>query len=155
MNIEAFYCERKIFMKKTTGNILKYLILFSLGGIFYLLIEMLWRGYSHWTMFILGGACFVLIGVINEFFTYEIPLFIQMLIGTFIITLLEFVTGCIVNLHFHLNVWNYYDMPYNIMGQVCLPYMLCWFILSPFCIILDDYLRYIFFGEEKPHYTLF
>ncbi len=136
-------------------NTAKYAILFSLGGIFYLLIELLWRGYSHWTMFALGGLCFVLIGVINEFYTFEIPLFIQMVIGTFIITALEFITGCIVNLTLHLNVWDYSDMPMNIMGQICLPYMLLWFLLSPVCIIVDDYLRHYFFGEEKPHYKLF
>lgn len=136
-------------------NTAKYAILFSLGGIFYLLIELLWRGYSHWTMFALGGLCFVLIGIINEFYTFEIPLFIQMVIGTFIITALEFITGCIVNLTLHLNVWDYSDMPLNIMGQICLPYMLLWFLLSPVCIIVDDYLRYCFFDEEKPHYKLF
>lgn len=136
-------------------NFLKYLILFSLGGIFYLIIELLWRGYSHWTMFVLGGVCFVLIGVINELLPYDMPLIIQMLIGTFIITSLEFVTGCIVNLYLHLNVWSYYDMPYNIMGQICLPYMFLWFLLSSVCIVVDDYLRFMFFGEEKPHYRLF
>ncbi len=136
-------------------NFIKYAILFSLGGISYLLMELLWRGYSHWTMFALGGLCFVLIGVINEFYTYEIPLFIQMVIGTFIITALEFITGCIVNLTLHLNVWDYSDMPMNIMGQICLPYMLLWFLLSPVCIIADDYMRHYFFDEEKPHYKLF
>ncbi|MCC8169916.1 MAG: hypothetical protein LIO59_06090 [Oscillospiraceae bacterium] len=137
------------------GNFLKYSILFALGGIFYLLTELLWRGYSHWSMFVLGGLCFVLIGIINEFFTFDIPLFIQMIIGAFIITALEFITGCIVNLKFHLNVWNYYGMPMNIMGQICLPYTLLWFLLSPVCIIVDDYLRYMFFDEEKPHYKFF
>lgn len=137
------------------GHFFKYLILFALGGIFYIIIELLWRGYSHWSMFILGGLCFVLIGIINEFYSFEIPMFIQMLIGTFIITVLEFITGCIVNLWLHLNVWNYYDMPMNIMGQICLPYMILWFLLSPICIIVDDYLRYMFFDEEKPHYKFF
>ncbi|MCI5605504.1 MAG: hypothetical protein ACI4C7_08095 [Clostridia bacterium] len=136
-------------------NILKYFILFSLGGIFYIIIELLWRGYSHWSMFILGGLCFVLIGVINEFYTFDIPLFIQMLIGAFIITVLEFITGCIVNLWLGLDVWDYYDMPMNILGQICLPYTILWFLLSPVCIIVDDYLRYIFFNEEKPHYRFF
>lgn len=136
-------------------NILKYFILFSLGGIFYIIIELLWRGYSHWSMFILGGMCFVLIGVINEFYTFDIPLFIQMLIGAFIITALEFITGCIVNLWLGLDVWDYYDMPMNILGQICLPYTILWFLLSPVCIIVDDYLRYIFFNEEKPHYRFF
>jgi uncharacterized membrane protein len=134
---------------------LKYLFLFSFGGIIYILIELLWRGYSHWSMFFLGGMCFLIIGLINEKYTWDIPLFIQMLIGAFIITLLEFISGCILNLWLHLHVWDYYDMPFNILGQICLPYMFLWFLLSSVCIIADDYLRYLFFDEEKPHYRLF
>lgn len=133
---------------------LKYLFLFFFGGIVYILIELLWRGYSHWSMGILGGMCFILLGLINERYTWDIPLWIQMLLGSFIITLLEFIAGCILNLHFHLNIWDYYDMPFNILGQICLPYMILWFFLSPICIVADDYIRYIFFDEEKPTYHL-
>ena len=113
------------------ASVLKYFFLFSFGGIVYVLIEMLWRGYSHWSMFILGGICFVLLGLINKKYTWDIPLLIQMLIGTFIITLMEFIFGCIFNLLLNLNVWDYYDLPFNIMGQICLPYMFLWFLLSP------------------------
>lgn len=137
------------------AKILKYLFLFSFGGIVYLLIELLWRGYSHWSMFILGGACFVLLGLMNQQYTRQIPLFIQMLFGAFIITALEFIAGCILNIWLGLNVWDYSNMPYNIMGQICLPYMVLWFLLSPVCIIVDDYMRYLFFDEEQPHYQLF
>lgn len=133
---------------------LKYLFLFFFGGIVYILIELLWRGYSHWSMGVLGGMCFILLGLINERYTWDIPLWIQMLLGSFIITLLEFIAGCILNLHFHLNIWDYYDMPFNILGQICLPYMVLWFFLSPICIVADDYIRYIFFDEEKPTYHL-
>ena len=133
---------------------LKYLFLFFFGGIVYILIELLWRGYSHWSMGVLGGMCFVLLGLINERYTWDIPLWIQMLLGSFIITLLEFIAGCILNLHFHLNIWDYYDMPFNILGQICLPYMILWFFLSLICIVADDYIRYIFFDEEKPTYHL-
>lgn len=134
---------------------LKYLFLFSFGGIIYVIIEMLWRGYSHWSMFILGGLCFLLLGLINEKYTRDIPLVLQMLFGTFIITSLEFIAGCILNLWLGLNVWDYYDLPFNILGQICLPYMFLWFLLSPVCIIVDDYMRYLFFGEGKPSYRLF
>lgn len=136
-------------------SVLKYLFLFSFGGIIYVIIEMLWRGYSHWSMFILGGACFLLLGLINEKYTRDIPLILQMLFGTFIITSLEFIAGCILNLWLGLNVWDYYDLPFNILGQICLPYMFLWFLLSPVCILVDDYMRYLFFGEEKPSYRLF
>ncbi len=136
-------------------KLVKYMFLFFFGGVSYLLIELLWRGYTHWSMGVLGGVCFVLLGLINEKYTWDIPLWIQMLIGTFIITSLEFIAGCILNLWLGLRVWDYYDMPLNILGQVCLPYMILWFLLSPVCIITDDYIRYLFFGEEKPHYKLF
>lgn len=136
------------------AKIFKYIFLLFFGGISYILIEMLWRGYSHWSMFILGGLCFVLLGFLNEKYTWDIPLLIQMLIGAFVITLMEFIAGCILNLWLHLHVWDYYNMPFNILGQICLPYMIMWFLLSPVCIITDDYLRYPFFDEEKPHYKL-
>lgn len=131
------------------------LILFGIGGLLYYLIEILWRGYSHWTMFLLGGFCFVLIGLINEIFTFQIPLAKQMLISTVIITVAEFVCGCIVNLWLKWNVWDYSELPMNILGQICAPYSILWFFLSFIAIILDDYLRYWLFGEEKPEYKLF
>lgn len=133
---------------------IKHFILFGLGGIFYIIIEMLWRGNSHWSMFLLGGLCFLLIGLINEHSRNHIPLIMQMLIGSVIITILEFITGYIVNIKLGLNVWSYYDMPYNIMGQVCLPYTLLWFVLSFVCIIADDKLRIYLFGEERRQYRI-
>lgn len=136
-------------------KLLKHLILFALGGIFYVLIELLWRGYSHWSMFVLGGVCFVLLGLINEFFSYDIPLVLQMLIGAFVITSLEFLVGYIVNIKLQLNVWDYSYLPFNIKGQVCLQYTIFWFFISCACIVVDDWLRYLLFDEEKPHYRIF
>ncbi len=136
-------------------RIVRLPILFGIGGLMYYVIEILWRGYSHWTMFLLGGFCFVLIGLINEIFTFQIPLAKQMLISTVIITVAEFVCGCIVNLWLKWNVWDYSELPMNILGQICAPYSILWFFLSFIAIILDDYLRYWLFGEEKPEYKLF
>ena len=76
----------------------KYLFLFLMGGITYFCIEIAYRGYSHWTMLLLGGTCYVLIGAINEVIPWEMPLWKQMLIGSGIITVLEFITGVIVNI---------------------------------------------------------
>ena len=47
-------------------NVIKMVVLLLIGGTTYFGIEMLWRGHSHWTMALVGGICFVLIGAINE-----------------------------------------------------------------------------------------
>ena len=114
---------------------LKLLVLAVIGGAIYVGIEMLWRGHSHPSMFILGGLCFVSIG------------------GT-LVTCLEFITGVIVNIWLKLGVWDYSGLPLNILGQVCLPFYFAWVGLSVVAIVFDDYLRYWFFGEEKPHYKI-
>ena len=134
---------------------MKHVILFTIGGSIYYGIECIYRGYSHWTMAILGGICFVLIGGINEYISWDTPLWKQGLIGSAIITSLEFVTGCIVNLWLGWNVWDYSDTPFNILGQICIPFSIIWFFISLLAIIVDDYIRYWIFGEEKPKYKLF
>lgn len=135
-------------------QLLKNMILCCVGGALYIVIELLWRGYSHWTMFILGGICFFYIGLINEEFTWDMPLVKQMFIGAIVITMWEFLFGIIVNGVYNLNVWDYSNMPFNILGQICLPYCILWFFISLPAIVLDDWLRYWLFKEEKPHYRL-
>lgn len=136
-------------------QILKILILCLIGGFIYYCIELLWRGYSHWTMFLVGGICFIIIGKINEIFLWTTPLWKQCGIAAIIITALEFITGCIVNLGLNWNVWSYSDVPFNLLGQICPQMILAWFFLSAVGIILDDVIRWKLFGEEKPKYKLF
>ena len=132
----------------------KYFILGVIGGAVYVLLEMLWRGYSHWTMFLLGAVCFILIGLVNEVFEWDTPLILQMFCGCAIITALEFVTGCIVNLWLGWDVWDYSQYKFNILGQISLCSSVGWYFLSFVGIVLDDYIRYWFFGEEKPRYKI-
>lgn len=141
-------------------------ILWLIGGRIYTWIELLWRGYTHWTMFLLGGAGFVVLGLLNE---YKIPwhwcLLRQSVVGACIITGLEFLTGCIVNLWLGWGVWDYSDLPFNLYGQICLYYFLLWIPLSMAGIVLDDWIRYIIYvnvkkwspwteiqKRERPHY---
>ena len=132
----------------------KYLLLGGIGGTVYVLLEMLWRGYSHWTMFLLGAVCFILIGLVNEVFEWDTPLILQMFCGCAIITALEFVTGCIVNLWLGWDVWDYSRYKFNVLGQISLRSSVGWYFLSLVGIVLDDYIRYRFFGEEKPRYKI-
>lgn len=132
----------------------KHISLFLIGSILYYNLELIYRGYSHVSMFILGGVCFVLIGLINEYLDWETPLWKQQLISVSIITTLELITGIIVNVWLGLDVWDYSHLPLNLLGQICISYSILWFFLSACAIILDDYLRYWIFNEEKPHYKI-
>ena len=131
----------------------KHLLLAIFGGEVYVLLEMAWRGHSHWTMFLLGGICFLALGLINEVIPWEMPLWIQVLIGACIVTALEFLAGCVVNLWLGWGVWDYSGLPGNILGQICPQYFLLWIPVSLVGIVLDDWLRYILWDEEHPHYT--
>lgn len=134
--------------------ILKYIFLFIIGGFTYYMVEILWRGYSHWTMFILGGICFLFAGIQNEYIEWEYPLWRQVLNVDVFVIISEFITGCIVNLYFHWNVWNYSNLPFNILGQSCPQFALLFMPICLFAIVLDDYVRYFIFHEDKPHYKL-
>lgn len=128
------------------NNLIKNMILFVIFGLLYCGLEILWRGYTHLSMFIVGGISCLLVGLINEI-TPNMPMWLQCLLSAIIITIIEFLSGCILNLWLNLGVWNYTNMPFNLLGQVCLPFSMAWFFLSYIAIKLDDWLRRILFHE--------
>ena len=132
---------------------LRPLVLIGIGGLIYALIELAFRGRTHWTMLIVGGLCFWLIGLVNEVIPWEVVFWKQCLLGSLIVTVVEFFFGCIINLGLGWNVWDYSNLPLNLLGQICLPFSLLWILISAVAVVLDDYLRYWLYGEEKPHYT--
>lgn len=109
------------------------------GGI-YMMIELAWRGYTHWTMMILAAVVFVCAGILDEL---DKPLkkWQQVIIGTIIATALEFVTGIIVNLWLGLNIWDYSDQPGNILGQICPLFTLAWAFLMIVSIKLENFMH--------------
>lgn len=138
----------KLFLKK----LYKTMYLWAIGGLLYCLFELFFRGHTHWTMFAVGGFCFVMCGLLNEHIGWDMPFPLQMLIGCLIITGTELIAGIVLNMWLGLNIWDYSNMPLNLWGQICLPFSFLWFFLSAVAIVLDDELRYNMFGEEKPHY---
>ena len=134
-------------------KVLKFLFLLVLGGSVYYGIEILYRGYSHWTMFLVGGICFLAMGSINEIFPWDMPVWKQVLIGDAIVLLLEFLSGCVINLWLKWDVWDYSNMPFNLLGQVCLTFAFLWMPVVLFGILVDDYARWLLLGEEKPRYN--
>ena len=92
--------------------------------------------------------CFVVLGLINEVLPWDMPLWEQAAVGVLLITALEFFTGCVANLMLGWQVWDYSDLPWNILGQVSLKYSALWLPVSLAGIVLDDCLRYRWFGED-------
>ena len=135
-------------------NFIKYLFLFITGGFSYFYIEILFRGFSHFSMIICGGLAFVLCGFLNQATHFKLTVISQMLLSTIIITALELLTGYIVNIRLHWNVWDYSSLPYNFHGQICAAYSFIWMLLSLLCIVMDDLIRWKIFDEEKPKYKL-
>ena len=106
---------------------MELLPVFALGSILYGLTEILWRGWTHWTMLLCGGICFTLMYLVSG---SELSLVKKWLLSTCIITTVEFVAGCIVNLRLHWQVWDYSSLPFNLLGQICPRFILMWFALS-------------------------
>ena len=120
--------------------VLKEFIIFIIFGLMYVTIELLYRGHTHYSMFIVGGICGVLIGLINDN-TSDMPLLPQCVLGTVIITVIELLTGLFLNVYLGLNVWDYSNQPFNFMGQICPQFCIIWCILSILVIRIDDWLK--------------
>lgn len=103
---------------------LKYPILFCAGGTGYMTLELLWRGWSHGSMFLAGGTCFLLLGKLKNI--RSLPL--QGVVGAAVITGVELAAGLVFNRNY--TVWDYRSMPFSFQGQICLPFSLLWVPVS-------------------------
>lgn len=126
--------------------LLYYSYLFLLGGHSYCTLEILSRGRTHYSMFFAGGIIFMILFYIAGKMK-KAPLLKKCFLGAVIITAVEFIFGIVFNTIFHMNVWSYDEVPFNLLGQICLPYSLLWFFL---CFILfkwiikDDFYNRLF-----------
>ena len=132
----------------------RILILWLCLGMIYLTIEGIWRGWTNIVMLPVGGFCGLAIGAVNQSPRfYKCRMVWQCLIGALIVLAVEFLSGCVLNLLLGLGIWDYTGVPGNILGQICPQYGILWFLLMPFAIWAEDYLRWIFWREDNP-YTL-
>ena len=110
---------------------------FILGGMAYGLMEVLFRGHTHWSMVITGGACVLTLYLIMDW-TMNLPLVVAALSGAGIITFYEFCVGMLVNVSFGWHVWDYSSMPGNILGQICPLFTGLWFAM---CLVFFGLVR--------------
>ena len=102
-------------------------ILFCVGGLAYVGLELLWRGRSHVSMFLTGGSCFLLLGKLGKQ-KPRLPLLARGCMGALVITSAELLAGLLVNRSY--TVWDYRQEPLNFYGQICLPFSLLWIPVS-------------------------
>ncbi len=88
-------------------------------------LELLWRGWSHGSMFLAGGTCFLLLGSLRQL---PVRLPVRALLGAGVITSVELLTGLLVNRNY--KVWDYRSLPLSFQGQICLPFSLLWVPVS-------------------------
>jgi len=141
-----------------TGGILDmrrfafYLSAILFGGFLYGLVEVLFRGYTHVSMFLLGGICFLCIGGIRRTFSRDIAAK-KMLLCAGVITLFEFLCGVLVNRCLNLSVWDYSSMPMNVLGQICIPYTAAWCLLALPAMEADRLLCQFAWNSTLPCYV--
>ena len=121
-------------MKKCTVSLIALLA----GSGIYGLCELAFRGWTHWTMLLAGGVSLLLIllacGIPG-------PLWQKWVLGAALITAVEFVSGCAVNLGLGWGIWDYSAHALHLMGQVCPLFCLFWLLLSVPAVGLCRYLR--------------
>lgn len=100
---------------------------FLMGYFIYSLVEIINRGYTHWTMSLTGGLILMILYSLNKRRT--MTLIKSCFAGSVIITAVEFTVGVFDNIIMHWNVWDYSDMPFNLFGQICLLFSCYWFLL--------------------------
>ena len=103
----------------------KYPLLFCAGGTAYMTLEMIWRGWSHGSMFLAGGTCFLLLGQLSSL---RINPAMKAVLGAAVITGVELTAGLLINRDY--SVWDYRHLPLSFLGQICLPFSLLWIPIS-------------------------
>ena len=115
---------------------------FYLGGMGYMALELLWRGWSHGSMCLVGGLCFLLLGKLPR-----CQLLPRSLMGASVVTGVELVSGLVINEGLGLQVWDYSAQPFNFMGQVCLGFFFLWIFVSAGAMYLWDISGKLLFPE--------
>ena len=126
------------------------LLVFFLGAAGYSGIEYMFRGHTHWTMALTGGACLL------AFYYYvkenkNTPTLAKAAVGACIFTVFEFFVGLIVNVWYRWDVWDYSSETGNVMGQVCPLYSIAWFFICLSILIISANVHNIY--DKMRHET--
>lgn len=117
MEKESIPVQKAISMREAIP-LMEYVYIGVVGGTSYAFLEILWRGYTHWSMIVAGMLAAVFLYWCGVMLVAR-PLWLRCLVGALGITAVEFAIGCVVNLWWQLGVWDYSALPGNVLGQIC------------------------------------
>ena len=128
------------------------LVLFAMGGTAYLALEIAWRGTTHWTMFLAGGACLCALDALGlqrvqqrhagvGIGRLSLPTPLLAGIGAVGVSVLELGTGLACRRLLHVEVWDYSQEWGNLAGLVCPKYTALWFLLCLWVLGMMRFLR--------------
>lgn len=103
-------------------------LVFVVGSVGYTLLELVWRGYTSWTMTAAGGVCLQLLYRLRQKIAH-LALWKQCLAGGGVITAVELLFGGLFNKLLKMKVWDYSHLPFHFGGQICLLYSVLWCLL--------------------------
>ena len=126
---------------------MELIFIYALGAELYGMIEILWRGRTHWTLLLCGGACFTVMYLISA---AAIPFWSKCVLSALAITAIEFCVGCLVNITLGWSIWDYSGMAMNIKGQICPLFTFFWLLLSIPGLALCSFMRRLFQSSFLP-----
>lgn len=142
------------------SNAVLSVLLWFFGGTLYFLLEVAYKTATgsperiSWTMLVLAVILCIPVERCGYQLPWETPLWLQALACAALVTVVEFIAGCALNLWFGLDIWDYSALPLHLYGQVCLPFSLAWWVLCFAFIPVFDWLRWAVIGGEKPKYYI-
>ena len=140
----------------TVKQIVKQLTIFIVIGLTYFGIEMTVRGRSDVSMIICAGIIGVIVGLLNDIFSYDMLVQTQLSIGAIVATVCEGITGLILVAIYGYNpVWDYSDLWGTFFwGQCNIWFCVIWVGLVFVAILIADSIDYYLYGGERPYYKV-
>lgn len=137
-------------------KIIPYGSIFIISGLIYTMLELMWRGRTHWTMFLCAGLCgLVMANVNNHLLEFDTDFLKQVVVSALCCTGFEFLFGIMFNGDF--SIWDYRGLwgTIHILGdQVNILFFGVWIIISVFSLPFLDWLQWKLGLAEKPYYRI-
>ena len=128
-------------------NIGEYGFAFLMGFFLYTMMEIMGRGYTHWTMGIAAGVTMSVLYHMED--RLSASRLTRALLGGLFVTAAEFTVGVFDNIIMGWQVWDYSDMPLNLMGQICPMFSALWYVLCFLGILICRRIRRCYLLPER------